>query len=119
MGQKIQHKSFTSDLCPCKNLARRIHHILTNVGSTESYICKYRVTSKDTFATVTPKDLITNIQFSVSDLKLHHVSINPDLFGVHYLISRGGHVSESAWVKQHHHYENGIVVQPNGSHVHS
>ena len=89
MGQTIHHESFASDLCPRKALSRRIHHILTNGGSTESYICDYIVTIKDTFATVTPKNLITAILFSVSDIKLHHTGINPDLVGVHSLRAGG------------------------------
>ena len=89
MVQIIHHKSFSSDLCPCKALARRIRHILANGGSTESYIYEYRVTSKDHFSTVTPTDLITSILFSMSALKLYHAGINPDLVGFHSLRARG------------------------------
>ena len=119
MGQTIHQESFASDLCPCKVLARRIHHILTNRGSTESYICKYRVTSKDHFATFTPTYLITTILLSVSALKLRHAGINLDLVGIQSLRAGGGHASEAARGKRHHHHENGPVVQPNVSHVHS
>ena len=48
------------------------------------------VTSKDTFVPVTPTDIITVIQFSVSDLKLRHSGINPYLVGVHSLKAGGG-----------------------------
>ena len=41
------------------------------------------MTGKDNFATATPTDLITAIQFSVYVLKLHHTGINSDLVGVH------------------------------------
>ena len=92
MGQTIHHKYFAPNLCPCKALARWIRHILTNGGRNELYICKCRVTSKDTFATVTPTDLITAIRFSDSALKLHHAGINPDLVGVHSL-GAGGDMS--------------------------
>ena len=119
MGKNIHYESFASDLCPCKALACRIQHILTNGGSTESYICKYRVTIKDPFATVTQTDLITAIRSSVSDLKIHHAGIKPDLVGFHYLRAGGGHVSESERGKRHHHCENGPVVQPNVYHVYS
>ena len=68
---------------------RRIHHILTNGGSTESYICEYKVTTNDPFAMFMPTDLITIIRFYVSALKLHHSDINPDLVGVHSLRARG------------------------------
>ena len=85
MWQTIKHKSFASDLCPCKALSRRIHHTLSKGGSTESYTCKYRVTSNYPFAKVTPTYFKTAIQLSVSALKLHHAGINPDLVGVHYL----------------------------------
>ena len=78
-----------ADLCPCKVLACRIHHILNNGGSIEWYIFKYRVTSKYHFATVTPTDLITAIWFSVSALKFHHTSIKPDWVGVHSLRAGG------------------------------
>ena len=90
MGQTIPHKSFATDLCPCKALAHQINHILTNGGSTEFFICKYRLISKDPFATATPTDLITAIRFSDSALKLHHAGINPDLVGVHSLGAGGG-----------------------------
>ena len=86
----INHESFTSYLYPCKDLARRISHILANGGITELHIWKYRVTSNNTFAKVTPTDLITPIRFSVSDLKLHHAGINPDQVNVNYIVSGGG-----------------------------
>ena len=90
MGKIIHHKSFASDLCHCKAQARRIHHTLTNGGSTESYIYEYRVTIKDPLTTVTPTDLITAIRFSVSALKLHNSSINPDPVDIHSLRAGGG-----------------------------
>ena len=70
MGQTIHPNLFASNICPYKAPACRIHHILTNSGSKESYICEYRVTCRDPFATVTPADLIIAIRFSVSALKL-------------------------------------------------
>ena len=85
MGQTIRHKYFTPKLCPCKSLARRIHHILSYGGNTESYICKYTVTEKHTFSTVTLIYLMIAIQFYLSTLKLHHANINPDLVGVNFL----------------------------------
>ena len=88
MVKTIHNESFDSRLCTCKALARRIHHILTNGGSTESYICKYSVTSKYTFATVMKTDIIIAIRFSVSAFKLHHAGINPDLVGVNSLRAR-------------------------------
>ena len=90
MVQTIHHESFTYIFCPCKAPERWIHHIFTKSGSTESYICEYRVTSKDSFAKFTTTDLISAIQLSVSALKLHHAGINPDLVGVHYLRSGEG-----------------------------
>ena len=119
MKQSIHHESFASDLFTWKALSRRIHHILTNGSSTESYISKYRVTSKDPFATFTPTYLITAIWLYVSAIKLHRDDINLDLVGARSLRAGGGGVSESAQGKQHHHQENGQVVQPNISHVHS
>ena len=119
MGQTIHHDSFASDLCPCKALIRQIHHILTNGGSTEPYICEYRVTSKDPFTTITPTYIITAVGLSVSSLKIRHSVINLDLVSVHSLRAGGGHVSEAAQGKLHHHQENGRVVQPNVYHVHS
>ena len=91
MGQTIHQESFASDLCPCKVLARRIHHILAISGSTEPYICEYdyRVTSKDPFATITPTYLITPIRFYVSALKINHAGINPDLVGVQSIRAGG------------------------------
>ena len=89
MRKTIRHESFFSDLYPCKALARQIHHIFTKGGRMESYIYEYRVTIKDTFATVTPTYLITAIRFFVSTLKLHHSGINPYLVGVHSLREGG------------------------------
>ena len=34
MGQTIHHEYFSSDLFTCKSLARQMHHILANGGST-------------------------------------------------------------------------------------
>ena len=119
MGKTIHHEYFNSDLCPCKALARWIHHILTYGNITESYICEYRYTRKDPFALVTPTYLITTIRLSISALKIHLTGINPDLVVVHSLRAGGGHVPEDTRGKQHHHHENGPVVQPNVSHVNS
>ena len=67
----------------------------------------------------TPTYLITPIRFYVSALKINHAGINLDLVGIQSLRAGGGHASEAAWGKRHEHDENGPVVQPNVSHVHS
>ena len=68
---------------------------------------------------VTQTDIIIAIRLSVSALKLCHAGINPELVRFHSLRAGRGHVSEAAWGKQHHHHENGLVFQPNASHVNS
>jgi|AntRauTorckE5430_2_1112549.scaffolds.fasta_scaffold15918_3 hypothetical protein len=63
MGQTIHHDTFDSELSPVKALARRVHHILSNGGSAENYICEYINEKDDTFIDVKRDDLIKSILF--------------------------------------------------------
>ena len=80
MGQTIHHETFDSKMSPVCSLAQRVHHILENGGTMDSYICE----DWDglTFQTVTPNNLITSIRVL---LGLDKAGINPDLVGVHSL----------------------------------
>ena len=89
MVKNIHHEHFAYDLCPRKSLTRRIHRILTNGRTKESYICGYRLAVKDPFTKFMPTDIIFSMWLSASTLKLHHSGINPDLVGVHSLWAGG------------------------------
>ena len=58
MVKNIHHEYFAYDLCPRKSLTRRIHRILTNGRTKESYICEYRLAVKDPFTKFMPTDII-------------------------------------------------------------
>jgi hypothetical protein len=88
MGQTIHHDTFDSDLSPVKALAWRVHHILINGGSNDSYICEY-ITENEKFTDVKPDDLIKSIRLSITTLNLDMAGINPDLVGVHSLRAGG------------------------------
>ncbi len=88
MGQTIHHKAVPNiDACPVKALARRVHHILSNNGSSNDPICTYYKRGKACH--VTPKDMINGVRAAVNDLHLQKVGIAPDLVGVHSLRAGG------------------------------
>ena len=66
-----------------------MHHILSQEGTTDSYICEYWDNNIGNFNSVTPENLITNIWSAVTALKLDKAGINYDLVGVHSLRAGG------------------------------
>ena len=88
MGQTIHQEALPEKAtCPIKALARRVHHILSNKGSTSSPICRFRKNNK--WETIKPKDMIQGVRAAVLDLQLEKVGIAPDLVGVHSLRAGG------------------------------
>ena len=89
MGETIHQYAIDNIHCPVKALARRVHHILSNKGSTENLICDVFDHINNQWVQVTPTHMITGIRAAVSTLKLEKTGINPDLVGVHSLRAGG------------------------------
>ena len=47
MGQTIHHEANKLKTCPVKALARRVHHIISNGGTTTNYICDVKTQNKE------------------------------------------------------------------------
>ena len=89
MGETIHQYAIDSNHCPVKAIVRRIHHILTNNGTTENLICDVYDKVNQTWVQVTPTHMIQGIRTAVDALKLEKTGINPDLVGVHSLRAGG------------------------------
>ena len=91
MGQTIHHEAITNKLdCPIRAIARRVHHVLSNGGSNDNYICDVKQPSQpQTWYQITSADMRTQLRKAVSTLKLHLAGIDPDLVGVHSLRAGG------------------------------
>jgi hypothetical protein len=87
MGQTIHQRAIASDTCPIKALAHRIHHILSNGGSSESLICDVHLNNK--IKPVTSKHIIQMLRLAAKTLQLEKQAIDPDLIGAHSLRSGG------------------------------
>ena len=88
MGETIHHEALTdNDACPVQALARRVHHILNNGGTSSTPICHFFHQNK--WQTVTPRDMIVSIRKAVTELQLQRLGIAPDLVGVHSLRAGG------------------------------
>ena len=91
MGQTIHHSAIKDKLnCPIRAIARRVHHVLNNGGSTANYICDVKTTTATTgWYQITAADMRMQIRLAVTTLKLHLAGIDPDLVGVHSLRAGG------------------------------
>ena len=83
MGQTIHYHAIDKDCCPVKALARRVHHILTNGGSTATLLCN--VCHNTTWSQITSKEIVLALRAAVTQLDLHVSGINPQLVGAHSL----------------------------------
>ena len=90
MGQTIHHHATGKPhSCPVQALARRVHHILSNNGTSDNIICDVWKPSTNTWYQITPTDMITSIRKAVVELNLHLQGIDPDMVGVHSLRAAG------------------------------
>jgi hypothetical protein len=90
MGQTIHHHATGATNCPIKAIARRVHHILANQGTTENLLCDVWIpNTTDTWYQITPSDMIQQIRQAVTSTNLHRGGIDPDLVGVHSLRAGG------------------------------
>ena len=89
MGQTIHNHAVTDNPhCPIKALAHRVHHVLSNGGSSDSLLCAV-ATAPGAWYQVTSTDMIKALRASVKRLQLHTSGIDPDLIGVHSLRAGG------------------------------
>lgn len=95
MGQTIHNHAIAEHPhCPIQALATRVHHILSNKGTTASLLCAVAVqpnTPSDTptWYHIRASDMIKAVRKAVHDLNLHQRGITPDLVGVHSLRAGG------------------------------
>ena len=87
MGQTIHQRAIDTDVCPIKALAHRVHHILSNGGTTDSLICAVHMNNK--IKHVTSKHIIEMLRLAAKSLELDKQAIDPDLIGAHSLRSGG------------------------------
>ena len=87
MGETVHQRATNKVGCPVQALARRVHHILSNGGTTKNLIGDYF--ANDKWASVTSKDMISLVRASVKALKLHENGIDADLVGSHSLRAGG------------------------------
>ena len=85
MGETIHQYAINSKHCPVKAVARRVHHILSNRGTTSNLLCDVFDPINKTWIQVTPTHMIKSIRSAVATLKLDKSGISPDLVGVHSL----------------------------------
>ena len=87
MGETIHQEAVQIGCNPVAALAHRVHHILTNGGTTESLLCEYYVDGNP--FNITSKVIITAVREAASLLKLKDQAIDPDLVGAHSLRAGG------------------------------
>ena len=83
MGQVI-HQQATGDAtdCPVQAVARRVHHILSNGGSSKNCICDY-LESKTRWRDVQPEQIRSALHETVNDLDLKASGIDISLISLH------------------------------------
>ena len=88
MGQTI-HQEAVKDKrqCPVKALAYRVHHILSNGGTSDTLLCSYF--QEEAFHTLDAKAVIKMVRMATKALNLHRNGIDPDLVGAHSLRAGG------------------------------
>ena len=94
MGETINHHAIKDNpLCPVKALARRVHHILSNDGTTKTLLCAVKINTpiqtQSHWYNITSSDMLTNLRSAITALSLHKGGIDPDLVGVHSLRAAG------------------------------
>ena len=87
MGDVIHHEAVNSDACPIKALARQVHHVLSNGGTTDTLLCTYFDGSNE--HTIQNKDIVSAVWSATKALKLHEHAIDPELVGSHSLRAGG------------------------------
>jgi hypothetical protein len=89
MGETISHETVQGHKHgPVTAVARRIHHILSNGGSTNNLLSDY-ITEDGQWSTVTSKDMLTAVRKGAINLHLDSNGIDPDMVGVHSLRAGG------------------------------
>ena len=87
MGDTIHQWAIDSPTCPIKAIASRVHHILSNKGTTDTLLCDYF--QNEEWHSIESSDIIHLIRQSAAILKLDQKGIDPDLIGAHSLRAGG------------------------------
>ena len=90
MGQTIHHFAINETFCPIKALARRVHHILSNKGNVNNYICDvFDPQSKPCWTQISSHHMMVHIRNAATRLNLEQSGLDNDLIGVHSLRAGG------------------------------
>ena len=89
MGQTVHHHATKQNSCPVKALAHRIHHILSNKGTSYNLLCDVWDKATNAWTQITNRDMTKGLRTAVQDLNLHHKGIDADLVGPHSLRAGG------------------------------
>jgi hypothetical protein len=89
MGQTVHHHATKTSSCPVQALAHRIHHILSNNGTSDNLICDVWDSDKHNWIQITNKDMTQSLRSSVCVLNLNNKGIDADLVGPHSLRAGG------------------------------
>ena len=88
MGETIHQEQVKDSMqCPVKALAYRVHHILSNGGTTNTLLCTYF--DKGEEHTIRAPDIVAAVRKATLLLKLQDFAIDPDLVGAHSLRAGG------------------------------
>ena len=89
MGDVITHETHRSNPNgPIQALARRVHHILDNGGTSTTLLCDY-LDDEGLWHSITPDHMRSNLRIAVKKLRLHERGIDPRDIGVHSLRAGG------------------------------
>ena len=87
MGETIHQEATVIDMCPFKSLARVVHIILQDGGTTDTLLYAYKCSG--TWEHIQSADMIVVVHTVTKQLKLLHQVIDPDLVGSHLLRAGG------------------------------
>ena len=87
MGDTIHQRAVPGPLCPIKAVARRVHHILSNNGTTERLLCEYFEAGE--WHSIESKQIIAMVRLAAKTLNLDKAGIDPDLIAAHSLRAGG------------------------------
>ena len=83
MGQTIHQEATGLLECPIKALTYRVHHIYSNGGDNDTFLCDVFDSNSQTWSSITSQDMIKMLRSAANDLNLGDQAIDPDLIGAH------------------------------------
>ena len=103
MGQTITQHASGSTTCPVAALAIVVHKILATGGDDNTLLCSVKTISG--WEDIESSQIISAVQDTATELKLHEQAIDPDLVGAHLLCAGG------AMALKLHGYDDTIIMK--------